>query len=57
MIVAHVCLGTVVSDGCMSNGLEFKTELGGWMFKCLLVYLTYMCFVSFMFVGGRGIHD
>lgn len=37
-----VCPGTVVSDGCMFDGLEFKAELGGCL--CLLGYFRVSVF-------------
>lgn len=39
---------------CMSGGLEFQTKLGGQIFYALQVMSVCMCFVSVIFVGGRG---
>lgn len=43
----------MVSDECMSSGLEFKSELGGWLFSACWVISGSFCFVV-VFVGMVG---
>lgn len=45
----------MVSDGCISGGIEFKTELGGWLFSACQVIIVCLCFISLIIVGGEGI--
>lgn len=44
-----VCLGSMVSDGCKSGGLEFKTDLGGQLFSaCQLI--SCICVLSLLYL-------
>lgn len=47
--VARVCLETVVSDGCLSGGSEFKAELGDWMFSACQAISVCIYFVNALF--------
>lgn len=37
-----VCLRSLVSDRCISGGLELKNDLGGQMFSAYLVISVYV---------------
>lgn len=50
----HVCLGSVALNGSMFGGMEFKTELEGWLYSTLLYYFSMYVFVSDIFFGGWG---
>lgn len=47
----YVYQGSVVSVGCTSDGLEFKTMLGGWLFIACWVSLVCMCFSRLYLLG------
>lgn len=57
-VQGHVqkCLGNtgqeiVVSDGCMSGGLEFMTELRGWLFSACK-FISMSIYFDVITVGG-----
>lgn len=49
--LTHICIGSVVSDGCMYGGLEFKT-VERWLFSACCDISICMCTVTVRFIWG-----